>query len=46
MLGGIGDLVVVDRRSGVGVSYCGTASTLAFATMPAAKAPMPTTSSK
>ncbi|PNW69947.1 hypothetical protein CHLRE_17g699200v5 [Chlamydomonas reinhardtii] len=40
MLGGIGSLVLIDKSSNIGASYCGSTNNLYFATLPATEAPV------
>ncbi|KAG2494207.1 hypothetical protein HYH03_007565 [Edaphochlamys debaryana] len=39
MLGGIGDLCLLDKRSNIGASHCGSTNSLFFATLPSSEAP-------
>ncbi|KAG2422524.1 hypothetical protein HXX76_015952 [Chlamydomonas incerta] len=40
MLGAIGSLVLIDKSSNIGASYCGSTNNLYFATLPATEAPV------
>ncbi|GLC33101.1 hypothetical protein PLESTB_000370300 [Pleodorina starrii] len=39
MLAGIGAMVLLDKRSNIGASYCGSTNNLYFATLPSSEAP-------
>ncbi|PNH10019.1 Polyubiquitin-D [Tetrabaena socialis] len=40
LLAGMGDMVLADKRTNIGVSYCGSTNNLYFATLPATEAPV------